>query len=288
MYTQLVERPLTQEIYFNSVALEMVEIPSGTFLMGALPEEKNSMDMEHPQHQVTIAQFLMGKYAITQAQWKAVAGLRQIKHKLEPNPSEFKGDDRPVERVSWYDAVEFCARLSQHTGREFRLPSEAEWEYACRGGTSTAFHFGDTITTNLTNYNNVEWEYACRGGTSTAFHFGDTIATNLRNYNNKVGSTTPVGEFPANAFGLYDMHGNVWEWCFDDWHYNYKGAHTDGAAWIKNDNHNRYQTKVRRGGSWAYDPENCRSASRSNFFPHIRVNDGGFRVVCAVAQRILQ
>ena len=257
--TRLVEHPSTEEIDCNGVILEMVEIPEGTFLMGTPPEEKDSANSERPQHGVTIARFLMGKYAITQKQWEAVAALPQIERDLKPNPSNFKGDNRPVEEVSWNDAVEFCARLSQYIGREFRLPSEAEWEYACRAGTTTAFHFGDTITTDLANFSG------------------------------KVGSTTPVGEFPANVFGLYDMHGNVWEWCLDNWHANYEGAPTDGTAWLNNENDNHSQNKVLRGGSWNYSPLSCRSACRNNDVnPDLRLNFIGFRVVCAVAQRILQ
>ncbi|MFM6071877.1 MAG: formylglycine-generating enzyme family protein, partial [Dolichospermum sp.] len=169
-----------------------------------------------PQHEVTIKPFSMGKYPITQAQWQAVAALPQVNQELKPNPSRFKGAKRPVERVSWHDAVEFCARLSNHSQRPYRLPSEAEWEYACRAGTITPFHFGETITTELANYN----------GNNT---YGDGPKGVYR------GETTEVGSFKiANEFGLYDMHGNVWEWCQDDWHNNYEGAPTDGSAWISN------------------------------------------------------
>ena len=255
---RFIEHPLTEEIDCNGVRLEMVEIPEGTFLMGAPREEKESRDSERPQHEVAVAGFLMGKYAITQKQWEAVAALPQIERELGPNPSYFKGDNRPVEKVNWYEAVEFCARLSQRTGREFRLSSEAEWEYACRGGTTTAFHFGDTITTDLAKYSR------------------------------KFGSTTPVDEFPGNVFGLYDMHGNVCEWCLDDWHGNYEGAPTDGSAWIKNDNDNPYQKKVLRGGSWDVTPLYCRSAFRNGYAPARCRDFIGFRVVCAMAQRILQ
>ena len=120
----------------------MVAIPGGSFTMGAPKNERYSSDRESPQHQVTVQSFLMGKYPVTQAQWKAVAALPKVNRDLKLEPSKFKGDDLPVEQVSWYDAVEFCDRLSQHTGKQYRLPSEAEWEYACRAGTTTPFHFG--------------------------------------------------------------------------------------------------------------------------------------------------
>ena len=145
----------------NGITLEMLAIPRGTFLMGSPQDEKDSFKDERPQHEVTVSTFFMGKYPITQAQWRAVASRTDLKVEkdLDPDPSHFKDRggsstrlDRPVEQVNWYDAVEFCARLSKLTGREYRLPSEAEWEYACRAGTTTAFHFGETITGELANY----------------------------------------------------------------------------------------------------------------------------------------
>ncbi|MEQ8957287.1 MAG: formylglycine-generating enzyme family protein, partial [Coleofasciculus sp. C2-GNP5-27] len=137
----------------NDVTLDMVAIPEGTFQMGSPETEKGHEDDESPQHQVTVTRFFLGKYPITQAQWQAVANLPQVNRELDPDPSRFKGADRPVEQVSWSDCVEFGERLSQYTGRDYRLPSEAEWEYACRAGTTTPFHFGETITTDLANYN---------------------------------------------------------------------------------------------------------------------------------------
>jgi formylglycine-generating enzyme required for sulfatase activity len=167
-----------------------------------------------------------------------------------------------VERVTWHDAIEFCARLSKQTGREYRLPSEAEWEYACRAGTTTPFHFGETITTDLANYD----------GTRT---YGSGPNGQYRK------QTTEVGSFKvANAFGLYDMHGNVWEWCLDHWHENYNGAPADGSAWVTGGNASR---RVLRGGSWNNGPGNCRSAHRSRFEPGNRDSNLGFRVVCSSA-----
>jgi formylglycine-generating enzyme required for sulfatase activity/predicted Ser/Thr protein kinase len=240
----------------KNVTLEMVSIPSGNFMMGS-PEFEVDAD-EYPYHQVIVPPFYMGKYPITQSQWKAIAALPKIKQPLNPNPSKYRGENLPIENVSWYEAVEFCLRLSIKTGRNYRLPSEAEWEYACRAGTTTSFHFGERITSNLIN---------CNGG--------DFYAVEPRsNFRKKI---TDVGSFKvANAFGLYDMHGLVWEWCADPWHTNYSGAPTDGRVWeVDGDEHRR----ILRGGAWNFSAELCRSASRS----WNEANDGlrmsGFRVV---------
>ena len=165
----------------------------------------------------------------------------------------------PVEQVSWDDAIEFCKRLSRKTENEYRLPTEAEWEYACRAGTTTAFHFGLTITSDLANYlGNYTYLNEPQG-----------------KYQEK---TTQVGSFKANAFGLYDMHGNVWEWCQDDWHNSYQNAPDDGRAWISG----KSNINVIRGGSWGSNPDNCRSASRYCLNPGDRFNHFGFRFVCVV------
>ncbi len=177
----------------------------------------------------------MGKYPITQGQYQAVMGN---------NPSHFKGDNRPVEKVSWDDAIAFCQKLSQLTGAQYSLPSESQWEYGCRAGTTTSFSFGDTLTANQATFSGK-------------------------------GQTTDVGTFPANAFGLYDMHGNVWEWCLDTWHDNYNGAPTDGSAWIENDN----RSQLLRGGSWDLNPVNCRSSYRYRSARVYRYYYCGFRVV---------
>jgi formylglycine-generating enzyme required for sulfatase activity len=245
----------------DGVELEMVLIPGGTFLMGSPEDELEHHESESPQHEVTIKPFCMGKYPVTQEQWKAVASLPQVNRELDAEPSEFKGENRPVEEVSWHDAVEFCARLSSHTKRPYRLPSEAEWEYACRAGTTTPFHFGETITSELANYN-------------ANYTYGAGVKGVYRE------ETTPVGSFGvANAFGLYDMHGLVWEWCADYWHENYQGAPTDGSAWLHiNDNY-----YMLRGGSWINEPEFCRSAYRDHYGTGDGFNNAGFRVVCAAA-----
>jgi formylglycine-generating enzyme required for sulfatase activity/tRNA A-37 threonylcarbamoyl transferase component Bud32 len=253
----------------NGVNLVMAEIPGGSFTMGSPKGEEGSWNTERPQHQVTIQPFYMGKYPITQTQWQRVAQLPQVNRKLEPNPSFFKGGNRPVEYVSWYDAVEFCARLASLTKRAYSLPSEAQWEYACRAGTTTPFHFGETLTTDLANYNS---HYTYGNGPKGIYRE----------------ETTEVGSFGvANAFGLYDMHGNVWEWCLDDWHRNYEGAPTDGSAWFNgNDNLSQKQGKsVLRGGSWINNPVLCRSAFRDYGIGAVRdltLINIGFRVACGV------
>lgn len=240
----------------KGVTLEMVSIPGGTFRMGSPAGEGD--DDERPQHDVTVKPFLMGKYPITQAQWRTVAAFSKINRDLDPDPSGFKDNNRPVEKVSWYDAVEFCARLAKHTGHDYRLPSEAEWEYACRAGTTTPFHFGETITTGLANFNG-----------------NDTYASAPKGEYRQ--QTTDVGSFPPNAFGLYDLHGNVREWCLDHWHDNYQGAPSDGSAGVAGGNSER---RLLRGGSWYLIPWACRSADRNRNFPDYRDFNIGFRVVC--------
>jgi formylglycine-generating enzyme required for sulfatase activity len=248
----------------DGIGLEMVLIPGGSFLMGSPEDELGRYKDESPQYSVTIQPFCLGKYPVTQAQWKAVASLPQVNRELNPDPSNFKGANRPVEQVSWYDAVEFCNRLSQKTGRQYRLPSEAEWEYACRAGTRTPFHFGETITPELANYNGEQ-----------------TYGAGAKGSNRK--ETTPVGSFDvANAFGLYDMHGNVREWCADSWSDNSKGAPTDSSAWLDDDdNDKKNQKHVLRGGSWEVDPRLCRSACRFDDVGGYGYDDISFRVGCA-------
>ncbi|MFB2934951.1 formylglycine-generating enzyme family protein [Aerosakkonemataceae cyanobacterium BLCC-F154] len=257
------------------VELEMVLIPGGSFLMGSPENELGRTDDESPQRQVTIKPFCMGKYPVTQAQWKAVAALPQVSRELNPDPSYFKGADRPVECVSWYDAVEFCDRLTNKTERKYRLPSEAEWEYACRAGTTTPFHFGETITTDLANY---------RGTDNEEYKWSGSYGRGPKGIYRQ--ETTPVGSFKVgNRFGLFDMHGNVWEWCADHWHSNYEGAPVDGSAWVnepQNENDNNSQIDmVLRGGSWLNYPEDCRSACRSDDVAGSGNNHIGFRIVCS-------
>jgi len=240
----------------NGVTLDMVVIATGSFIMGSPAGEQERSSSESPQHSVTVPGFFMGKYEVTQAQYQAIMGN---------NPANFKGETRPVEQVSWNNAVEFCQKLSKVTGRNYRLPSEAEWEYGCRAGTTTPFYFGETITTDLVNFDG-------------AYTYASTPKGKDRQ------QTTPVGSFPPNALGLYDMHGNVWEWCQDSWHSSYEGAPNNGSAWIGNDN----QSRLLRGGSWGNNPHYCRSATRNVSYPDNRSSNIGFRVVCdGVSARIL-
>ncbi|MBC5798203.1 formylglycine-generating enzyme family protein, partial [Sphaerospermopsis sp. LEGE 00249] len=244
----------------NGVTLEMVEIPGGTFLMGSPETEKDRASNEGPQRQVTVPSFFIGKYPLTQAQYQAIMG---------DNTSRFKGDgsttltnQRPVERVSWNDAVNFCQRLSQKTGKNYTLPSEAQWEYACRAGTTTPFYFGESITTDLVNHNgNYSYANAPEG-----------------EYRKR---TTDVGSFPPNAFGLYDMHGNVKEWCLDDYVDNYNNAPIDSSAVTS-----QSEYKMLRGGSWDLNPSYCRSAFRDNFSPDYSYNSLGFRLVVSGARTL--
>ncbi|WP_144874811.1 formylglycine-generating enzyme family protein, partial [Hyella patelloides] len=294
---EIIQRESKQARYFtenlgNGVTLDMVAIPRGRFMMGS-PEGEGS-DNEKPQHEVSVPSFFMGKYPVTQAQWREIASLPKVERNLKPDPSEFKGDKLPVETVSWYDAVEFCQRLSRQTGKEYRLPSEAEWEYACRSVIS------DQLSVTSGELTVEEWNEKY----NQPFHFGETITSELANYNTKEtyadepkgkrrGETTLVGQFPPNAFGLYDMHGNVWEWCADEWHDNYEGAPTDGSAWIDDNEEENVNTENEsysskndknfvysplRGGSWLNHPVDCRSASRLTFYRRVYHNlNNGFR-----------
>lgn len=248
----IIKRETHQAKYFtedfgNGASLDMVYIPDGIFIVG-LPEGEGYED-EKPQHEVTVSAFFMGKYPITQAQWRAVAALPKVTRDLKPDPSSFRGDNRPVEKISWYDAAEFCARLSNNTGKNYRFPSEAEWQYACRAGTTTPFYFGETITSELANYY----------GSKT---FADEAKKEYRE------ETTDVGIFPPNGFGLHDMHGNVWEWCADSLH----------------EENNDY-IKLLCGGAWNLDPHYCRSAACSRSSPDLYGNNVGFRVVCGGTAR---
>jgi formylglycine-generating enzyme required for sulfatase activity len=231
----------------QDVTLDIVQIPGGEFLMGS-PDGEGE-DTERPQHLVRVPEFWMGNYPVTQAQWRSIASLPQVERKLNLDPSKFKGDQRPVEMVSWREAIEFCARLSKLTDQTYRLPSEAEWEYACRAGTTTKFYFGDALTAKLTNCDRA------------------------------VGETTDVGIYSPNAFGLYDMHGNVWEWCQDYWHPNYDDAPNDGSAWTDGNN-----ICLLRGGSWFDSPNLCRSAYRDGNLTGSYDLNVGFRVVYAPAR----
>jgi len=244
--------PYFREKLGEELTLDMVWVPGGAFQMGSPDDDEDANNREKPQHPVTVSSFFLGRYPVTQAQWRFVAGLSQVNRKLEPDPSNFIGDRHPVERVSWYDAVEFCDRLSAYTGRPYQLPSEAEWEYACRAGTTTRYSFGENISPEVANYRE-----------------SDTSRT------------TPVDHFgTANDFGLSGMHENVFEWCSDHWHDRYEEGLVplDGSPWTSQDEGAR---RVIRGGSWSSGPRNSRSAVRNDFNPGSRNYVFGFRVACA-------
>ena len=262
--TQHYLEPLKDEIF-----LDMVSIPPGQFLMGSPDTEEGYHFSQGPQHRVSIPNFWMSRYPITQAQWAVVASLPKIAESLDPECANFPGADRPVEQVSWYEAMEFCARLSQLTNKQYDLPREAEWEYACRGNTQTPFHFGETLTTDLANYSGVDWEYQAKICSKGAYGAGP-LGGDRR-------ETTPVNHFAVgNIFGLSDLHGNIREWCADPWHRNYTDAPTDGRIWQINGDESK---RVIRGGSWNVGPQKCRSARRDRFDPHASLYDIGFRVV---------
>jgi formylglycine-generating enzyme required for sulfatase activity len=240
----------------------MVRIQGGTFLMGS-PSSEAGRDNNETRHQVTVGSFYMGKYEVTQREWTAVMGN---------NPSSFKGDNLPVENVSWYDAVEFCNRLSQREGLTpaytrngdtvtwnrnadgYRLPTEAEWEYACRAGTTTPFNTGNNISTNTANWNG---NYPYSNGSKGVYRE----------------KTVAAGSFPPNAWGLYDMHGNVWEWCWD-WYGAYTaGARTDPVGAVTG------AARVLRGGSCYSSAVDLRSALRRYGTPSGPSGTLGFRLV---------
>jgi formylglycine-generating enzyme required for sulfatase activity len=258
--TRPIQVPGTAELLAPGVPLLLVRIPAGRFVMGSPPGELERSNVEGPQREVRLAEFWMGQTPITQAQWRVVAGWPKVERELKADPSRFKGPDRPVESVSWEDAMEFCRRLSQHTGRTYTMPSEAQWEYACRAGTATPFAFGETITTELANYNG---NYTFDTGPKGIFRK----------------QSTDVASFVANAWGLHDMHGNVWEWCLDHWHESFVGAPSDGTAWL-NSKYQSGSNRLLRGGSWVDFPRDCRSAFRVHYEPDYVYGFVGFRVVC--------
>ena len=241
-------------------AIEMVKVPAGTFTMGSPKSEEGRSNSEGPQHRVTLKSFFMGKRPVSQLQWEEVAKLPKVSIDLKLRPSHLLGEFRAVENISWQEAIEFCARFSRFTGKAYRLPTEAEWEYACRAGSTTAYSFGENINDQFANYHGI---YA--GRFIAKKEWCDPLLGDI---------------FPPNAFGLQDMHGNVWEWCQDHWHTSYEGAPSDGSAWIGKER--RADFRVIRGGAWGYHPWNCRSATRNcrisrGFDPTI-----GFRIVFSV------
>lgn len=253
----------------NSVGMKLVPIPSGTFMMGS-PRSEEERDAKELRHEVTITSpFYLGAYEVTQQQWT------QVMPDSERNPAVFSkgnggGPEHPVENVSWEAANEFCQQLSARAeektaGRRYRLPTEAEWEYACRAGTTTAFHFGNSLSSQQANFNG-------------HYPYGDAEpGPYLRR-------TAQVGSYPPNAFGLYDMHGNVAEWCSDwydpQYYENSPGEDPLGPPFgVLSDGFDRFYLVV-RGGSWLDDARACRSAYRYRAMARTPNRLVGFRVVC--------
>lgn len=265
-----IERQRVTAKYFNEplkngIALEMVSIPGGTAQIGSPEAEEYRSEDEHEQHSITLDSFFIGKYPITQAQWSAVSSLSRVRCSLPPNPSKYQGLNRPVEQVSWVEANEFCARVSEISEKIYRLPTEAEWEYACRASTHTPFYFGETLTTDFANYCGENYQQKRRTGRSHSYIgcYGQGPLGIARN------ATTNVGHFNApNTFGLYDFHGNVWEWCSSD----------SGISSSNVDATTQYQ-KPLRGGSWMSSPAACRAAARLLSSPGCQSATSGFRVV---------
>jgi len=233
----------------GNISMKLVLIPAGKFTMGSPDNEKDRASDEGPQREVTISKpFYMGIYEVTQEQYEQVVGK---------NPSHFKGAQNPVERVSWEDAVAFCQALSRKRGKTVSLPTEAQWEYACRAGATTPFHTGQTISTDEANY---DGNYVYGNGQKGKYRQ----------------TTIAVGSFKPNDFGLYDMHGNVWEWCSDWYAHSYANAKNVDPA---GPGSGTITARVVRGGSWGSIPILCRSAGRCGGPPDARMGDFGFRVV---------
>jgi formylglycine-generating enzyme required for sulfatase activity len=236
----------------DNVVMDMIYIPAGSFMMGS-----NVESHEQPIHQVTLKSFYIAKYPTTQAQYTAIMG---------DNPSQFEDNDLcPVDCVSWDNAMEFCQRVSKMTGKNYTLPSESQWEYACRCGTITPFYCGETITTDLANYDGD----SCGNVYENCVYGDGPSGVDLE-------EPTPVGKYPPNPWGLYDLHGNVWEWCLDNWHSDYTCVPIDGSAWV--DSTSGYH--VYRGGCWRNVPSDCRSSSRWSDFHRYHDTNYGFRLCC--------
>jgi formylglycine-generating enzyme required for sulfatase activity len=221
----------------------MVVIPGGTFMMGSPADEEHRSSSEGPQHRVTIAPFAMGKTEVTFAQWDACMAAGEC-NGYKPRDQGWGRESRPVINVSWHDAEAYVGWLSKQTGKPYRLPTEAEWEYAARAATTTSYAFGDAITRKNAN---------CGG---------------------ENGKTAEVGSYQPNSWGLYDMHGNVEEWVEDVWHNSYQGAPTNGAAWTDG----KPLARVLRGGGWFYFLSDCRSAIRNSHEPDAGSLNYGFRL----------
>jgi len=254
--------PEQAKVLTVTLGLRLALVPAGRFVMGSTIEEQGHKPHEAPAHEVGITTpFYLGVFPVTQEQYRRVMGV---------NPAHFHagnggGPDQPVETVTWHDAVAFCKRLSEmpdekQAGRKYRLPSEAEWEYACRAGSRTPFSLGESLSAEQANIDG-------------QFPYGTDAAKP------GVSMTTPVGTYPANLYGLHDTHGNVWEWC-DDW---FGGNYYAVSAKRDPQGPHKGTMKVLRGGSWRNHAATCRAAYRNAMAPHHKDNFTGFRVVCVTA-----
>ncbi len=272
--TAVSQQPEKIKIYDigNGIKLEMILIPAGSFMMGSPASESGRYDNEQ-QHQVTLTKdFYIGKYEVTQEQWESVMGN---------NPSYFKnaGKTAPVEQVSWNDCQEYIRKLKEKTGKQFRLPTEAEWEYACRAGSQTAIYTGGLTIKSY--YNGPELDaIAWYGGNSEVSYSGGYDASGWKDkqYSFKYAGTHPVGQKQANAFGLYDMLGNVWEWC-EDWYKEYPSSSVTDPIGA-----NSGSGRVLRGGGWLNYAQDCRSAYRSFNDPSSGWDSDGVRLVLPIGQ----
>ncbi|MEM9118844.1 MAG: formylglycine-generating enzyme family protein [Cyanobacteria bacterium P01_F01_bin.56] len=280
----------------GEMPLEVVLIPKGNFLMGVADEPGSGASdryyRDEPQHKVRIRkQFWLGKYPVTQAQWRAVAALPQVQCDMRLEPSQYRPhvdihlDNHPINHIFWAEAIEFCARLSLYTGRAYRLPTEAEWEYACKAGTTTPWHFGEYIGVQRSQLSDELKSLI----TSPSGGMGMTY---LLNFDGLMKGTTPVGRYPANPWGLYGMHGNVYEWCLDDWHWDYSAKpetikqngnqpwhHHEGLSNPQNPSDKKRFRPV-RGGTWGSSVPECLSTFRAPGFTDNADMICGLRVVC--------
>lgn len=257
----------------------LIWIPPGTFTMGSPETEAERSEYEGPQTVVTLTRgFFMGKYEVTQSEYLTVMGI---------NPSYFRNGTgphaggsgepvanelvHPVERVSWRDATNYCVRLTERervagrlpVGHAYRLPTEAEWEYACRAGTTSAFHYGPALRSGMASFDG-------------RFEYDSSVGTTVNIGGIYLGRTTEVGSYGANGWGLYDMHGNVWEWCLDGWSSRLSGGHIMDPRGLAPSEYRTF-----RGGDWSYNASRCRSAFRNAVHPDSADNGIGFRVVLA-------
>ena len=237
------KEPMLKETLPGGLSFEMILVEGGSFMMGS--EDSEALDSEKPVHEVTLDSFCIGKFPVTQALWKAVMGN-------DNNPSYFKGSERPVEMVSWENTQPFFQALQNLAGKSYRLPTEAEWEYAARGGNKSQ-----------------GYQYAGSNKLKEVAWYRE----------NSHSETKIVGLKYSNELGIYDMSGNVWEWVEDQWHKNYEGAPTDGSTWVDREEN---AARVLRGGTWAYDPQDCRCSVREFIAPQGRYRLNGFRLCCSL------